>query len=206
MHPARSHLSHSLTSESRASGYSTFMCLHNHHTVTSCTSTSRGYTTANPPCCAAAHCHMLDVHRSRVHCATHMPHLLSSHPLLLLQVLYATACCGAKPQGDGSFLPLSVHYQERFSAAGKTRYHLSVTVAGSVCTVAHRAAGLCTCRKAVVCRSSASAMAHILYSSSNRSIKAVTPAAAVGLSTLCLPSCCAQKQDFAHITCSSSVQ
>jgi polyribonucleotide nucleotidyltransferase len=38
-----------------------------------------------------------------------------------LQVLYATACCGDKPQGDGSFVPLSVHYQERFSAAGKTR-------------------------------------------------------------------------------------
>ncbi|KAF6256365.1 putative polyribonucleotide nucleotidyltransferase [Scenedesmus sp. NREL 46B-D3] len=35
-------------------------------------------------------------------------------------VLYATACCSDKPQGDGSFVPLSVHYQERFSAAGKT--------------------------------------------------------------------------------------
>lgn len=49
------------------------------------------------------------------------------HPLepcprvLCVQVVYATACCGSSPQGDGSFLPLSVHYQERFSAAGRTR-------------------------------------------------------------------------------------
>eukprot|EP00775_Hariotina_reticulata_P013098 gene13098-13225_t len=35
-------------------------------------------------------------------------------------VLYATACCGSSPQGDGSFIPLQVHYQERFSAAGRT--------------------------------------------------------------------------------------
>jgi hypothetical protein len=49
------------------------------------------------------------------------PSLNNEHTCTLLQVLYATACCGPKPQGDGSFVPLSVHYQERFSAAGKTR-------------------------------------------------------------------------------------
>lgn len=48
-----------------------------------------------------------------------------------VQVLYATACCGTKPQGDGSFLPLSVHYQERFSAAGRTRYRAYIAVHNS---------------------------------------------------------------------------
>ena len=36
-----------------------------------------------------------------------------------LQVVYATACTGAEAAGD--FLPLSVSYAERFSAAGRTR-------------------------------------------------------------------------------------
>ncbi|GBF90656.1 polyribonucleotide nucleotidyltransferase [Raphidocelis subcapitata] len=35
-------------------------------------------------------------------------------------VIYTTACCANKPTGDGSFTPLQVHYQERFSAAGRT--------------------------------------------------------------------------------------
>jgi polyribonucleotide nucleotidyltransferase len=37
-------------------------------------------------------------------------------------VIYTTACCDTKPTGDGSFTPLQVHYQERFSAAGRTRF------------------------------------------------------------------------------------
>jgi hypothetical protein len=37
------------------------------------------------------------------------------------QVIYTTACCAGKASGDGSFVPLTVNYQERFSAAGKTR-------------------------------------------------------------------------------------
>lgn len=35
-------------------------------------------------------------------------------------MLYTTACCSNEPAGDGSFLPLQVHYAERFSAAGRT--------------------------------------------------------------------------------------
>ncbi|KAF5828424.1 chloroplast polyribonucleotide phosphorylase [Dunaliella salina] len=35
-------------------------------------------------------------------------------------VIYTTACCSDKPTGDGSFVPLTINYQERFSAAGKT--------------------------------------------------------------------------------------
>lgn len=40
------------------------------------------------------------------------------------QVVYTTACCASGPTGDGSMVPLTVNYQERFSAAGKTRYVL----------------------------------------------------------------------------------
>lgn len=35
-------------------------------------------------------------------------------------VIYTTACCAARPSGDGSFVPFQVNYQERFSAAGRT--------------------------------------------------------------------------------------
>ena len=44
------------------------------------------------------------------------------HPwlLLMVQVLYTAACAAPGVTGDGSFVPLSIHYQERFSAAGKT--------------------------------------------------------------------------------------
>ncbi|KAG2500423.1 hypothetical protein HYH03_001992 [Edaphochlamys debaryana] len=35
-------------------------------------------------------------------------------------VLYATACCAPVPTGDGSFVPFTVNYAERFSAAGRT--------------------------------------------------------------------------------------
>ena len=37
-----------------------------------------------------------------------------------LQMLYATACCSSEPAGDGSFLPMTVNYSERFSATGRT--------------------------------------------------------------------------------------
>lgn len=36
-------------------------------------------------------------------------------------VLYCTACCNGTPTGDGSMVPFTVNYQERFSAAGRTR-------------------------------------------------------------------------------------
>lgn len=36
-------------------------------------------------------------------------------------VLYATACCTPGPSGDGSMVPFTVNYQERFSAVGRTR-------------------------------------------------------------------------------------
>lgn len=35
-------------------------------------------------------------------------------------VLFVTACCAREATGDGSFAPLSVQYQEKFSAAGRT--------------------------------------------------------------------------------------
>jgi len=41
--------------------------------------------------------------------------------LVLLQIVYTTACCSNEPVGDADFLPLQVHYAERFSAAGRTR-------------------------------------------------------------------------------------
>ena len=37
------------------------------------------------------------------------------------QMVYTTACCSNDPVGDADFLPLQVHYAERFSAAGRTR-------------------------------------------------------------------------------------
>jgi hypothetical protein len=52
----------------------------------------------------------------------HVAHGAFASSLSAFQVVYATACCSNGPQGDGSFLPLSVHYQERFSAAGRTRW------------------------------------------------------------------------------------
>ena len=53
-------------------------------------------------------------------CADALPH--SSPSLDLMQVIYATACCGEEATSDGSFTPLTVNYNERFSAAGRTRY------------------------------------------------------------------------------------
>ena len=44
--------------------------------------------------------------------------------MTMVQVVYATACTGAEAAGD--FLPLSVSYAERFSAAGRTRCRPSV--------------------------------------------------------------------------------
>jgi polyribonucleotide nucleotidyltransferase len=38
-----------------------------------------------------------------------------------MQMVYTTACCSNEPVGDADFLPLQVHYAERFSAAGRTR-------------------------------------------------------------------------------------
>ena len=35
-------------------------------------------------------------------------------------VVYTTACCAPVPSGDGSMVPFTVNYQERFSAAGRT--------------------------------------------------------------------------------------
>ncbi|GAX83401.1 hypothetical protein CEUSTIGMA_g10826.t1 [Chlamydomonas eustigma] len=35
-------------------------------------------------------------------------------------MVHATACCGPNATGDGEFVPFTVNYQERFSAAGRT--------------------------------------------------------------------------------------
>lgn len=37
-----------------------------------------------------------------------------------VQMVYTTACCSNIATGDGSFVPLTVNYSERFSAAGRT--------------------------------------------------------------------------------------
>ena len=36
--------------------------------------------------------------------------------------MYTTVCLDDVPSEPSDFFPLSVHYQERFSAAGRTRY------------------------------------------------------------------------------------
>ena len=51
-----------------------------------------------------------------MHCAAVT---LSAETLHRVQVVYATACTGEESLGN--FLPLSVSYSERFSAAGRTR-------------------------------------------------------------------------------------
>ena len=50
-----------------------------------------------------------------------LSHLLNSYYVPYLQMVYVTACCSDFPTGDGQFVPLTVNYAERFSAAGKTR-------------------------------------------------------------------------------------
>lgn len=40
---------------------------------------------------------------------------------MAMQVVYSTACCGEEAASDGSFTPLTINYNERFSAAGRTR-------------------------------------------------------------------------------------
>lgn len=42
----------------------------------------------------------------------------------LLQIVYTTVCLDDVPCEPSDFFPLSVHYQERFSAAGRTRYDM----------------------------------------------------------------------------------
>lgn len=42
----------------------------------------------------------------------------------LLQIVYTTVCLDDVPSEPSDFFPLSVNYQERFSAAGRTRYAL----------------------------------------------------------------------------------
>ena len=38
------------------------------------------------------------------------------------QILYCSVCLADTPNDPADFFPLSVHYQERLSAAGRTRY------------------------------------------------------------------------------------
>jgi hypothetical protein len=110
--------------------------LHGRHGECVCTGC-----TCTPACSARATARRW--HRCRGCCSASWRLRARLLPLLLLlrrtQVLYATACCGNSPQGDGSFLPLSVHYQERFSAAGRTR---CVFVCVCVCVCA-RVCSLC---------------------------------------------------------------
>ena len=39
-----------------------------------------------------------------------------------MQIVYTTVCLSDIPSEPSDFFPLSVNYQERFSAAGRTRY------------------------------------------------------------------------------------
>jgi hypothetical protein len=41
---------------------------------------------------------------------------------LCWQILYCSVCLSDSPNDPSDFFPLSVHYQERLSAAGRTRY------------------------------------------------------------------------------------
>ena len=41
---------------------------------------------------------------------------------LCCQILYCSVCLSDTPNDPSDFFPLSVHYQERLSAAGRTRY------------------------------------------------------------------------------------
>lgn len=41
--------------------------------------------------------------------------------VVAIQVLYTTVCASKEPSEPSDFVPLSVQYQERFSAAGRTR-------------------------------------------------------------------------------------
>jgi len=44
--------------------------------------------------------------------------------IVLFQIVYTTVCLDDIPSEPSDFFPLSVNYQERFSAAGRTRYAL----------------------------------------------------------------------------------
>lgn len=46
--------------------------------------------------------------------------------IVLLQIVYTTVCLNDTPSEPSDFFPLSVNYQERFSAAGRTRYVLHI--------------------------------------------------------------------------------
>jgi polyribonucleotide nucleotidyltransferase len=37
-------------------------------------------------------------------------------------MLYTTVCASTEPSEPSDFIPLTVNYQERFSAAGRTRF------------------------------------------------------------------------------------
>ena len=52
-------------------------------------------------------------------------------------MLYTTACCNAGKPTDDSFLPLTINYSERFSAAGRTRWveHAMQEQTCMVCTM-----------------------------------------------------------------------
>lgn len=54
-------------------------------------------------------------------CFCNIPTVAVLNPLLCLQVIYTTACSATSSADDGDFMPLSVHYAERYSSAGKTR-------------------------------------------------------------------------------------
>lgn len=43
-------------------------------------------------------------------------------------MVYTTACVGDETTEAGDFVPLTVNYQEKFSAAGRTRYWPAIGV------------------------------------------------------------------------------
>ena len=54
-------------------------------------------------------------------CKFMMLYLLKMDSFLYMQILYTSVCLSDTPSEPSDFFPMSVNYQERFSAAGRTR-------------------------------------------------------------------------------------
>lgn len=84
---------------------------------------------------------LLRIERGRgIACFCNVPTVAGLTPLLCLQVIYTTACSDMSSADEGDFMPLSVHYAERYSSAGKTRSASCVLFAHEIAWL--RAAGV----------------------------------------------------------------
>lgn len=55
----------------------------------------------------------------------HFKYVSEKWIIFFMQILYTSVCLSDTPSEPSDFFPMSVNYQERFSAAGRTRqvYH-----------------------------------------------------------------------------------